>query len=144
MTNLDSLPGLIGQAPLPCSRCGDASRDWDRLGGRALCTQCQEALVLGLAAPLRLQARPGPCAACSSPGTAEFLTFPLRSRTPVELPLCAAHLRALLGRDLSVPAFERLRQRLHALDIGVDRIFLLHQAFYDRAGRALQPAPVPE
>jgi hypothetical protein len=55
--------------------------------------------------------------------------------------LCGPHMRCLLARDLPAPAFHRLRRRLAALRIDVQSVFLLHDAFYDARGRALQPAP---
>jgi hypothetical protein len=58
--------------------------------------------------------------------------------------LCPEHVRALLGRRLSTSAFEQLRRRLRTLDLGVEQIFLLHDAFYDERGRALQPALEPD
>lgn len=100
--------------------------------------------MLGRAAPLRLRTTARRCAACLAPGTVSFLTFPLRSRTPVEMHLCGPHIRGLLTRDLAAPAFLRLRRRLAAVGIDVQNIFLLHGVFYDNRGRALQPAPAPD
>jgi hypothetical protein len=54
--------------------------------------------------------------------------------------LCAEHLRALVGRRLGPHAFEQIRRQLTRLDLNVTDIFLLHEAFYDEHGRALQPA----
>ena len=73
-------------------------------------------------------------------GHGVLLTFPLQSTTPVEMDLCPEHLRALLGRRLGPYAFHQIRRRLHLLGLGVELIFLLHEAFYDEQGRALQPA----
>ena len=64
----------------------------------------------------------------------------LNSRRPVEIDLCAEHIRALAGRRLGPHAFEQLRQQLYSLGLEVAQIFLLHEAFYDAHGRALQPA----
>jgi hypothetical protein len=64
----------------------------------------------------------------------------LQASTPVEIDLCPEHLRGLLGRRLSAPAFGQLRRRLQQLGLDVERIFLLHDAFYDPQGKALQPA----
>jgi hypothetical protein len=144
MESLRLAPGLSKPAFLPCSRCGNDDRDWDRIGGRAFCTECQESLILGRAAPLRLPSSARRCAACSALGTVPFLTFPLRSRTPLEMHLCGPHLRCLLVRDLPSPAFNRLRRRLAALRIDVQNVFLLHDVFYDERGRALQPASEPD
>jgi hypothetical protein len=141
MESLRLAPGLSKPAFLPCSRCGNDDRDWDRIGARVFCTGCQESLILGRAAPLRLATVPRRCAACSAPGTVPFVTFPLRLRTPIEMQLCGPHMRCLLARDLPAPAFHRLRRRLAALRIDVQSVFLLHDAFYDARGRALQPAP---
>ncbi len=125
---------------LPCCRCKNAERAWDRIAGKAYCPDCQEGLVLGVAAPLKERTEKNPCAACGRQGTVRYLTFPLQSDTPVEMDLCAEHLRALLGRRLGPYAFHQIRRRLHLLGLGVELIFLLHDAFYDENGRALQPA----
>jgi hypothetical protein len=85
-----------------------------------------------------------PCAACGKIGTVCYLTYPLQTSTPVEMDLCPEHLRALLGRRLGPYAFHQLRRRLHLLGLGVELIFLLHDAFYDEQGRALQPATEPD
>ena len=69
-----------------------------------------------------------------------FLTFPLGSGKPIEIDLCAVHFRALLGRRLAPGAFARLRRILATLDLVPRSIFLLHEAFYDEDGQALQPA----
>ena len=141
MASLRLAPWQCKSSSAPCSRCGNDERDWDRLAALVLCTECQESLVLGRAAPLRLRTGSKPCAACLSPGTISFLTFPLHSRVPVEMNLCGPHLRSLLSRKLAAPAFNRLRRRLSEVGIDVQRVFLLHRAFYDTHGRALQPAP---
>jgi hypothetical protein len=80
------------------------------------------------------------CAICFHQGTVRFLTFPLHSTRPVEVDLCSEHLRALVSRRLGPHAFEQLRRQLFALGLEVGAIFLLHEAFYDPNGRALQPA----
>ena len=127
-------------ATLPCCRCANDERNWDRIIGKAYCPECQEALVLGLTAPLIERAEANACAACNRVGTARYLTFPLHSSTPIEIDLCPEHLRRLLGRRLGPHAFRQIRRRLSVIGIGVERIFLLHDAFYDRSGRAIQPA----
>jgi hypothetical protein len=104
------------------------------------CPECQEALILGLAAPIIEPAQRNACAACNRSGTVQYLTFPLKSSTPIEIDLCPEHIRGLLGRRLRPYAFHQLRRRLFALGLRVGRIFLLHNAFYDNVGRALQPA----
>jgi hypothetical protein len=95
---------------------------------------------MGLADPLVERTERQPCGACRWIGTVRFLTFPLQGATPVEMDLCPEHLRALLGRRLNPAAFGHLRRRLQGLGLTVERIFLLHDAFYDEQGRALQPA----
>lgn len=140
MDSLRMAPSQRKPGVLPCCRCQSAERSWDRIAGKAYCPECQEALVMGLAAPLVERTEKLPCGACGRLGTARFLTFPLRTPTPVEIDLCPEHLRALVGRCLSVAAFRQLRSRLRALGLEVEAIFLLHDAFYDAHGRALQPA----
>jgi hypothetical protein len=99
---------------------------------------------MGLAEPLIEPTEKKTCAACGRRGTVCFLTFPLQSATPVEMDLCAEHLRALLGRRLGPYAFHQLRRRLQHVGLDVSVIFLLHDAFYDEHGRAIQPATEPE
>ena len=70
-----------------------------------------------------------------------YLTYPLHSEEPVEIDLCGGHCEALLGRRLDRPAFRRLQRLLQAEGVGVAQVFLLHEAFYDRHGRPLQPIP---
>jgi hypothetical protein len=123
-----------------CCRCHSSKRNWDRIAGKPYCPECQEQLVLGVAAPLTEPTEKKACAACGRLGSVCFLTFPLQSNTPVEMDLCPEHLRALLGRRLGPYAFHQLRRRLHLLGLGCELIFLLHDAFYDEQGRALQPA----
>src|SRR5262249_53988732 len=125
---------------LACSRCASTTGNWDRIGGKSYCPECQEAMVCGLTAPLRERAQRKPCAACRRLGTLPYLTFPLQSSSPVEFHLCREHLTRLVARQLDRAAFRQLRQGLGRLGLDVDRIFLLHDAFYDRDGRPLQPA----
>ena len=144
---MDSLrkPTNYPMPPLvPCCRCDSAERHWDRIAGKAYCPECQEALVLGMAEPLVERTEKKCCAACGRVGTVCYLTFPLQSTAPVEMDLCPEHVRALLGRRLGPYAFHQLRRRLHSLGLGVELIFLLHEAFYDEQGRALQPAVEPD
>jgi hypothetical protein len=54
--------------------------------------------------------------------------------------VCSEHLRALVGRRLGPHAFEQMRRQLFGLGLEVTNIFLLHEAFYDEQGRAIQPA----
>jgi len=144
MESLRMAPSQRLPAVLPCCRCVSAERSWDRIAGKAYCPDCQEALIMGLAAPLVERTEKRPCSICGRIGTVRFLTFPLQSSTPVEMDFCPEHLRALLGRRLSMAAFAQLRRGLRLLGLSADQIFLLHDAFYDEYGRALQPAVEPE
>ena len=125
---------------IPCGRCGDGSRWWDRVAGKTYCPNCLEALALGEADPLVMRTDRRRCAVCHHQGTIRYLTFPLHSRRPVEMDLCSEHVRALVARRLGPHAFEQMRRQLTTLSIEVAEIFLLHEAFYDEYGRALQPA----
>jgi len=140
---MDSLRLALSQslpAALPCCGCAAGHGNWDRIAGEAYCPECQEALILGQAGALRVRTQKLPCAVCGRVGAVRYLTFPLQSLTAVEMDLCPEHLRGLLGRRLGQPAFHQLRRRLQKLGLGVEQIFLLHDAFYDLHGRALQPA----
>ncbi len=138
MDGLRSLAGEERAAPTVCGRCRAAGCPWDRVGSVSICPDCQEMLVRGEGEPLALAVEPRRCAACDSAGTVPFVTVPLRAEAVV-IDLCPAHFRALLRRSLDRAAFLELSRRL--LDAGLvpGRIFLLHEAFYDRQGRALQP-----
>ena len=95
---------------------------------------------MGEGDPLVLRTDRRRCAVCHHLGSVRYVTFPLHSRRPVEMELCAEHVRALVGRRLGPHAFEQLRRQLQALELEVAEVFLLHEAFYDQYGRALQPA----
>ncbi len=125
---------------IPCCRCGDQSRWWDRIAGKTYCPNCLEALVLGEAEPIVEKTDRRRCAICHHLGTTRYLTFPLHSRRPIEMDLCAEHMRSLSARKLGQHAFEQMRRQFQTLNIDVSEIFLLHEAFYDSRGRALQPA----
>lgn len=125
---------------IPCCRCADGMRSWDRIAGKTYCPNCLESLAVGDAEPLVERCDRRRCAICHHLGTTRYLTFPLHSRRPVEFDLCSEHLRAMVGRRLGPHAFEQLRRQLVALELEVREIFLLHEAFYDDQGRALQPA----
>jgi hypothetical protein len=144
MESLRLAPSQSRPKATACSRCGNTRRNWDRIAGKSYCPECQESLILGLAAPLTERTEKKSCAACGKTGTVCYLTYPLQASTPVEMDLCPEHLRALLGRRLGPYAFHQLRRRLHLLGLGVELIFLLHDAFYDEQGRALQPATEPD
>jgi hypothetical protein len=123
-----------------CSRCPADHQPWDRIAGTAYCPGCEEAIVLGETPPLVARTEPNPCAACERVGTVRYETFPLHGPGAVALDLCAEHLRSLLGRRLGPYAYHQLRRQLQALGVAVEDVFLLHAAFYDPDGRALQPA----
>lgn len=123
-----------------CTGCGDNQGHWDCITGKAYCPNCLEALAMGEAEPLIARADRCHCVVCRQEGTLSFRTFPLHWHRPVELDLCGEHLRALIGRRLGPHAFEQLRRQLYAAGIDVAQVFLLHDAFYDINGRALQPA----
>jgi hypothetical protein len=131
----DSLPFAV-----PCSRCSAAHQPWDRIAGTAYCPGCQEAIVLGETPPLIARTERKPCAACERVGTVSYLTFPLNGPGVVAVDLCAEHMRSLLGRRLGPHAYQQLRRQLQTLAVAVEDVFLLHAAFYDTNGRALQPA----
>lgn len=144
MESLRLVPGQKTPGDVPCCRCTCEERSWDRLAGLPLCPECQEALIMGLAAPLCLPTERRRCAVCSRTGTIRYLTYPLNLTVPVEMDLCSEHIRALLGRRLGSYAYHRIRRRLHDVGLSVEHIFLLHDAFYDANGRALQPAQEAE
>jgi hypothetical protein len=125
---------------IPCCRCSDQSRFWDRIAGKTYCPNCLEALAQGEGDPLVAKTDRKHCAVCHHLGTVRFVTFPLHSRRPVEMDLCPEHIRALVARRLGPHAFEQLRRQLSALRLEAAEVFLLHEAFYDEMGRALQPA----
>jgi hypothetical protein len=128
----------------PCCRCGDVALGWDSIAGRAYCPSCEEAIVQGDGEPLVTTTQRRPCCACHAVGTVTVQTFPLKSSRPLEMDLCANHLRGLLGRKLGAHAYAQLRRQLIALGLDVHDVFLLHEAFYDAQGRALLPAGEPE
>jgi hypothetical protein len=125
---------------LPCCRCDNADRPWDRIAGKAYCPECQELLILGESPPLVERTERRPCAICHKIGAVGFLTFPLPGTRPLAMDFCPEHLRALLGRRLGPFAYHQLRRQLDALGLTADDFFLLHNAFYDPSGHALQPA----
>lgn len=123
-----------------CSRCARANGRWDRIAGVSYCPACQEAIVLGEAPAVSEKPQPLPCAVCSRRSTLCFQTVPLQTAVLVEMDLCGEHLRGLLARQLSPHAFLQLQRQLLLLAVSVEQLFLLHEAFYDARGRALQPA----
>ena len=125
---------------IACSRCGDDTRFWDRIAGKTFCPNCLESLAVGEGEPLIARTDRKRCAVCHHLGTVRYVTFPLHSRRPVEIELCAEHLRAIVARRLGPHAFEQLRRQLTSIGLEVSDVFLLHDAFYDEHGRAIQPA----
>jgi hypothetical protein len=125
---------------LPCTVCGDSHGHWDAIAGKPYCPNCLESLAVGEADALIVRADRRRCGICYHLGTLTFHTFPLHWHRPIEMDLCGDHLRGLIARRLGPHAFEQLRRQLSGLDLEVNRIFLLHEAFYDVHGRALQPA----
>lgn len=123
-----------------CSRCREIGAPWDRIAGCPFCPDCQESLAQGTAEPLVVQAERRPCAICGHVGAISYLTYPLGRRQPIEMDLCPNHFRALLGRRLDAHAFHRLRRQLQRLSVSPHNVFLLHEAFYNEKGQALQPA----
>jgi hypothetical protein len=108
--------------------------------GKAYCPDCEEALAVGEGEPLVERAERNACAVCGLVGTVRYLTFPLESDAVLEIDLCGRHFRELLGRRLGVFAFLQLRRQLQIVNLDAGQIFLLHDAFYDADGQALQPA----
>ena len=96
----------------PCCRCRAKGCHWDRINGQPYCPDCQEAVAQGHADPLILRTERRACALCGHIGSVRFLTFPLGSRPPVEMDLCADHFRGLLGRQLDAADFTRVRRLL--------------------------------
>lgn len=126
-----------------CCRCAGQAPGWDRIAGKPYCPDCQESVIVGDAPPIIERTERHRCTVCASEGTVQFLTFPLHSSEAIELDLCPEHLRGLLARRLGVHAFSQLRRQFTHLGISVNDVFLLHDAFYDSNGRALQPAVEP-
>src|SRR5262249_61536598 len=116
MESLRVVPSASASALAPCSQCEAAGCQWDQIMGRPYCPDCEEALALGQGPPLILRTLKERCAVCEHVGAVHFLTFPLHAPSPVEIALCPAHFRGLLGRRLSPDAFHQLARRLQALD----------------------------
>lgn len=123
----------------PCCRCRDHSRPWDRIAGKTYCPNCLERILHGDDEPIVERPTNRRCAVCQRRGGVGYATFPLHARRPIEIDLCAEHLRALVARSLGPHAFDQLRRQLAELDLATNDVFLLHDAFYDASGRARQP-----
>jgi hypothetical protein len=108
--------------------------------GKSYCPDCEESLAVGEGEPLIERAERNACAVCGLVGTLRYLTFPLECAEVLEIDLCARHFRELLGRRLGPFAFQQLRRQLRAVNLDAGQVFLLHDAFYDDEGQALQPA----
>jgi hypothetical protein len=123
----------------PCCRCGIVGECWDKLADKPFCPDCQESLARGDGPPLIEPTERRTCCVCSRVGTVRYLTQPLNTTVLLEMDVCPEHFRALLARCLGPFAFHQLSRQLRNLNLGVEQVFLLHDAFYDRQGRALQP-----
>ena len=101
---------------IPCCRCGDQSRWWDRIAGKTYCPNCLEGAGRWGKAIRWLRA-PTADAARFAIISARCATSPSRShsRRPVEMELCSEHVRALVARRLGPHAFEQLRRQLSGL-----------------------------
>jgi hypothetical protein len=140
MTGLRIVAGQGVVPTTPCSRCQADGCPWDRIADKPICPDCQERLALGEGPPLAEKLdKSHCCAVCDEPGTVRYLTYPLHLKEPLEIDLCGHHLQALLYRRLDRPAFQHLVERLEHVGVKTQQIFLLHSAFYDPAGRPLQP-----
>ena len=59
---MEGLRLLTAEVPtqiVPCHRCQATGCPWDRIGGKAICPDCQEQLILGEGAPLVERVRKG-------------------------------------------------------------------------------------
>lgn len=126
-------------SPDSCCRCSQPGERWDRIAAKAYCPQCQEQLAAGELEPLVEPTVPQLCAACGRRGTVCFQTFPLQASQAIEMDLCPAHLRDVLSRRLGQSSYHQLLRQLRTLGLQASEVFLLHDAFYDRRGRALKP-----
>lgn len=126
-----------------CSRCEATGCPWDRIGDQPICPDCQEQLALGEGQPLVERLIPNRCLICQQIGTVRYLTYPLHSRDPLAIDLCTGHFHDYMGRRLDRYAYRTLSRGLQALGLSVKQVFLLHEAFYDERGHAIQPVPEP-
>ena len=140
MTGLRIVAGIEVVPTTPCIRCQADGCPWDRIADKPMCPDCQERLAMGEGPPLIEKPDRGhSCAICAQTGTLRYLTYPLHLKEPLEIDLCGEHLQALLYRRLDRTAFQHLVERLEDVGVQTQQIFLLHNAFYDPAGRPLQP-----
>jgi hypothetical protein len=140
MTGLRIVAGHGAESMTPCVRCQAEGCPWDRIADKPICPDCQEKLALGEGPPLAEKLDKSLCCAiCNEAGAVRYLTYPLHLKEPLEIDLCGHHLQALLYRRLDRSAFQHLVERLEHVGVTTQQIFLLHNAFYDPAGRPLQP-----
>ena len=52
---------------IPCCRCADNTRAWDRLAGKTYCPNCTEALAMGEAEPIIEKTDKRRCTICHHP-----------------------------------------------------------------------------
>lgn len=125
-----------------CALCDVTGAPWDEIDGLPLCPDCMEDLAAGKAQATQFMVwRSEPCCVCQRLGSVKFATTPLQTIKPLvaTLPFCPLHLRALIGRSLDCRDFALLIGFLDQFFLAPSQIFLLHEAFYDRAGKAIQP-----
>src|SRR4051812_9159298 len=104
---------------VPCHRCQATGCPWDRIGGKPICPDCQEQLILGEGPPLVERVEKRACSICNKGGTLRYVTFPLRGVQAVEIDLCGCHVQALLGRRLDKYAVKQLTRQLQALGLKI-------------------------
>ena len=126
----------------PCHFCRNLGR-WDSIGSTLACPDCLETLAAsdedGVCVVEAASHRP--CVLCGNRRTVRWQTYPRSEAWDVVLAvdLCGRHVRALAARSLCRHAFLALRQWLGKHGLGSNDVFLLHDAFYDSKGTALQP-----
>jgi hypothetical protein len=123
----------------PCSQCHAVGCHWGQIARRPFCPDCQESLARGTTPALVVPAERRPCSVCGSLGVTTYLTFPLAVPDPLEIDLCRDHFRALVSRQLKPAEYMHLRHALREHRLSPEDVFLLHEAFYDARGHALQP-----
>lgn len=125
-----------------CALCKMKGCPWDEIDSVPLCPDCLEGLAAGEIEAVKFSViRSAHCCICRSLGAVRFVTVPLR--TPAHmvttLGFCPLHLRALVGRSLDHKDFGYLAVLLAAFGLRTYQVFLLHEAFYDQDGRAVDP-----
>lgn len=90
--------------------------------------------------PFKAPLQPTPCAVCNTRGTVPYITSPAAPPSSfLAIDLCPTHFRDLLFHRLDSTSFHTLASWLAALSLSPSLVFLLHAAFYDKAGRAIRP-----